>query len=219
MRRAILIPVLLIGLTGLVILWIGTMWLREQTQTRDFISDRSLLQIVIGNDVLDIPANFTRKASQREGETADRLDLVMLWPDGSGYSEERAPLFREEAGRTRRVLITLSKREMAQDMSERLNTVYRELFHGPAQDAGAGLQLQKLREGSGYDGEVLAVSSDGTWVARCETDPDNKSATCMRDVHLGRSLTVRYRFARELLDNWREIEALVTGRIAGFLNK
>ncbi|MGI9354980.1 MAG: hypothetical protein ACR2PF_07455 [Rhizobiaceae bacterium] len=219
MRRAILIPVLLIGLTGLTVLWVGTMWLRAQMQTSDFTADRGILQIVIGNDVLDIPSNFTRKASQRDGETADRLDLVLLWPDGSGYSEERAPLFRGKAGRSRRILITLSKREMAQDMSERLKSVYRELFDGPAQDTGAGLQLQQLREGSGYDGEVLAVSRDGNWVARCETDPDNKSATCMRDIHLGQSLTVRYRFARELLDNWREIEALVTGRITGFLNQ
>lgn len=217
MRRAVLIPLALLALIGFLVFWAGTAWLRMQSRTPDFTTDTTKLQIVIGNDVLDIPANYARIESQRKGETAERLDLMMLWPDGSGYGEERAALFRDEKSKSSRIFITLTKREMNTDMTGRLDTVYRELFDGLPRDVGTTLQLQKLKEGSGYAGEVLVISKDRSWVARCETGVKDAFPTCLRDVHLGQSLTIRYRFARELLDNWRGIEALVVGRIEGFL--
>jgi len=217
MRRTILIPLTLLALTGFLVFWSGTAWLRMQSKSPDLTADTTMLQIVIGNDVLEIPANYTRIESQRNGETAERLDLLMLWPDGSGYDEERAALFKDERSKSNRIFITLTKREMNSDMTGRLDTVYRELFDGPASEVGTDLQLQKLKEGSGYAGEVLVTSTDRSWVARCETGAKDAFPTCLRDVHLGQSLTVRYRFSRKLLDNWRGIEALVTGRIQSFL--
>ncbi len=217
MRRAILIPVFIIVAVGLAVLWAGTMWLRSQAEQTEFTSERDILQIVIGNDVLEIPANYTRRASQREGETADRLDLIMLWPQGNGYEEANAKLFTDTSAHNRRILVTLSKREMAQDMTERLNSVYLELFEGEAREAGAGLLFQSLRAGSGYDGEVLVVSQNRDWVARCEAGQKRTPKTCIRDIHLGQSLSVRYRFSRALLGEWRRVDDLVTARVRDFL--
>ncbi len=217
MRRAILIPVFGVLALGLVALWGATMWLRGQAQLSEFTEDRQMLHIVIGNDVLEIPAKYIARASQREGETSNRVDLTILWPNGDGFSTANASRFTDIAAFNHRIRIALSKREMAQDMTMRLDSVYRELFDGEARDAGAGLLFQKLRAGTGYDGEILAVSQNHQWVARCETGQKQTPKTCLRDIHVGQSLVVRYRFSRALLGDWEQVESLVAEKIREFL--
>ena len=79
----------------------------------------------------------------------------------------------------------------------------------------AGLTLQRLRENSGYGDEVFftGILPDGSdYAVRCmmpENESQSTSADCQRDIHIGRDLSVLYRFSSRLLPQWRAMEARV----------
>ena len=65
-----------------------------------------------------------------------------------------------------------------------------------------------------YAGEILYVGArDGeqAFAARClrENGLPAGSHSCMRDINLGRDLSVTYRFSRELLPDWRRLDAAI----------
>ena len=85
----------------------------------------------------------------------------------------------------------------------------------------SGLLLYEFRSGVGYDNEFLAVhhGEDFTWVARCQNEADGITPTCLRDINLGESLSVRYRFALTHLAQWQAIESIVRTKVSEFLLK
>ncbi len=194
-------------------------WLKSQISQTGFTTDTALRMVIIGNDVLNIPANFIRFESQRDKPTLEQADLALLWPSGEGYSTENAALFQESGENSQLIFITLSGRKMRFDMTGRLQPIYLKLFEGPATNGPAGLKFQTLKKGSGYDDERLAIYAQGgeVWAARCQNESAPTSPTCLRDVFLGKGLSVSYRFPKDQLESWRAIEALVIGTIDSYL--
>ncbi|MDD9910602.1 MAG: hypothetical protein OXR62_13050 [Ahrensia sp.] len=213
----IAIPLLvLLALTAAAI-WGATAWLEGQANKSGFTKEQALRRIVVGNDILEIPANYIRRPEQRDAVTAETLDLAMLWPAGTGYSADNADRFLEDSATSDLIFMTVARREMELDMTQRLDSVYQALFVGEPHEAGSDLLIRQIQRGSGYDDEVIVVSQDKSWVARCQIELPGKAATCLRDIHAGQTLVVRYRFANHLLSNWRDIEALVRARLTTFL--
>ena len=52
----------------------------------------ALHEIVIGNDVLSLPANMIRYPEQRRDGIAHRLDLYARWPNLSGFTRDSRPI-------------------------------------------------------------------------------------------------------------------------------
>ena len=199
----------------------GTFWLKYQIYHTDFTVDTKLKQIILSNDVLNIPANLIRFERQRNSDTLDRIDLAILWPDGSGYSQKLSTDFQNTGLTTNVIFLSLVKRKLSLDMSGRLGSVYSKLFAGEKTAGPAGLYFQPLKQGSGYDGEQLAIYKDEnlTWVARCQDSSAPTRPTCMRDIFLGESLSLQYRFPRHLLKHWLKIENLVLKKIGEMLTR
>ncbi len=173
----------------------------------EFTTGAQQLEIVIGNDVVRVPANYVRFEYQRNSATADQLDLVYLFPELVGYSENQKPLFNATGNDSKLVHISLRKRKLSLDMSNRLQPIYNQLFEGQPSKGPESLILQPLRSGSGYDGEVLAIGqvNQQNWVARCQTPQSNMRPVCIRDVFVGRELSALYSFPLHMLKNWRGI--------------
>ncbi len=194
----------------------GVFWLKSRLTTHEFTVDTSTQQFIIGNDVLEIPLNLLRFASQRKKNVLNRADLVMYWVDGTGFLEVNRRTFLTPDGTQDLIFLTLSQRTVNAEMSLRLKPIYSKLLSGPPQQGPADLTLRKFTTGSGYDGEELAISAGGDppWVARCQRDDQLASPTCMRDFFVGSGLIARYRFSRTLLPYWKEVEMLVSRKLS-----
>lgn len=216
----------LLGVSSLVLLALAALilalaWLAgKQIAQGGHSADVTTRQIVIGNDVLDLPMNVIRFPSQRRAGEATRLDLYLRWPDMAGYTEEAAEAFNSNTIDPSILFVTIEPRSMSLDMSGRLGPIYSKFLKGPVLDGVAGLKRRALDDDSGYQGEELWYESASPYpfVMRCMAhDVPGATPYCMRDVHLGRDLTVTYRFHRSLIAEWMTIERAVRSSLRHWL--
>ena len=185
--------------------------------------DTSLREIVIGNDVLDVPANMIRFDAARRDGVADRLDLYLRWPQMDGYSDDARDAFNHADGDRSILFVSFEPRMMSRDMSGRFEPIYRELIEADGRPGPGGLAVHRFSETSGYVDEVLAVGEAGgngePFVMRCLAGAAARDslAPCERDIHVGRGLNLVYRVPARLVGEWRQIEAQVREAAAGFL--
>lgn len=171
-------------------------------------------EIVIGNNVLKVPANAIRDNRQRRSGLTNRLDLYGTWPELHGYTHERAADFNHLDGSRKIIFLSFHERHMLRDMSARFDPIYRQLIVEPGIAGPQGLTLFGFNNKAGYLDELLAVGSrPGTtpFAARCLAGEaaERSLSPCERDVHVGDGLTLTYRFPKELLSEWRALDARV----------
>lgn len=169
-------------------------------------------EVVLGEDVVTVPANMIRFPEARRSGPAEALDLYLAWPQMSGYLPALEPVFNHRTGKDRVIFATFEPRSMSADMSGRLATVYRLLIEDEGESLPSGLAAHAFLPGSGYGEEALFVgrrAGEDPFVARCLTGnaAAGALAPCQRDVDVGAGLSLRYRFARTLLDDWRALDA------------
>lgn len=194
-------------------------WLR----TDGYSTSTEIHHIVIGQDVLAIPENMIRFEHQRRTGNAESVDLYLLWPSLSGYEERTATVFTNPKYSQQLVFVQFSQSVMSRDMSGRLDPIYRRLFRGEPKPGPAGLTLHALDANAGFGKETIltARAKDGsTYVVRCqlpETLQAASAADCQRDVHVGKDLTLLYRFSSALLPHWEELDSKLVGLSAKLL--
>ncbi|WP_342452001.1 hypothetical protein [Ciceribacter sichuanensis] len=175
--------------------------------------------VAIGQDQLQLEANTTRFEDQRRDGESERIDLYLLWPEMTGYSKDLRRRFDDIASTDSLIFLQLSQSTMSRDMSGRVEPIYSLLFGGSPQNGPAGLTLHKFRRGTGYDNETLLTADlpDGTrYAVRCILPADPSLATsgdCQRDIHVGKDLTVLYRFSSLMLKDWLAIDTAIRGHI------
>ncbi|MGB3387512.1 MAG: hypothetical protein WBA88_05965 [Pseudaminobacter sp.] len=179
-------------------------------------------EIIIGNNVLAIPANMIRFERARTDGIAARVDLYMRWPDMSGYSAEAQDDFNNVGGTRRILFVSIEEQAMSRDMSGRFAPIYSALIKQPGQAGPTGIMFHEFNEKSGYLNEVLAVAAragDDPFVARCLTGASamDSLAPCERDIHIGEHLSLTYRFPRELLGEWPALETGIARKVAELL--
>ncbi|MER2533998.1 MAG: hypothetical protein ABTQ31_02405 [Rhizobiaceae bacterium] len=185
--------------------------------------DRTPHLIAIGDDVLSVPANMIRQQGARHDGAAKRLDLYLLWPALDGYTAGTRDEFNHVGGRKGILFVSIEERSMSQDMSGRLRPIYDHIVRQPGTPAAAGLVAFDFKEGSGYANETLMVAAGADsaqpFAARCLSgrSATESLAPCERDVHVGKSLSLTYRFPAELLPHWRELEAAMRAKAEEFL--
>lgn len=193
---------------------VGGKWLGRTMSLAGHTDSARLHEIVIGNDVLVAPANAIRFERERRDGVAATLHLYLRWPDLTGYSAEARDEFNHVGGSRTIVFLSFEPRMMSRDMSGRLEPIYRSLIEQAGEAGPSGLTRYRFTEKSGYMNEVLVVSPHegaGRFVARCLTGPTaaESLASCERDVHVGKDLTLSYRFPEHLLEEWRLLDAKI----------
>ncbi len=175
--------------------------------------------ITIGQDTALLPANAIRFARQRASGPAERVDLYLTWPEMAGYSASNRLQFDDISVAPSLLFLQLSQSTMSRDMSGRLEPIYSHLYSGAPQPGPHGLSLHRFRQDAGYTGEVLLTAprrGNTDYVVRCilpETAGKASSSDCQRDIHIGRDLTVLYRFSSTMLADWERIDAAVQSYI------
>lgn len=197
-------------------------WAGRSIAMAGHTDDRTVHEIVIGNDVLAVPANMIRFEGSRRSGVASRLDLYLRWPQLDGYSDAARDDFNHVDGSKNILFVSFEQRVMSRDMSGRFEPIYRSLVEGPAGDGPAGLKVYRFDGKSGYIDEVLVVgdeASEAPFVARCLSGEQARLslAPCERDIHVGDGLNLVYRMPAELAGSWREVEAALREVAARFL--
>lgn len=182
----------------------------------------TLRQVVIGNNLIIAPENAIRFAEARRDGIGNRLDLYLHWPDLNGYSASVEADFNHENGSRKIIFLSFEEQTMSRDMSGRFAPIYNELIDKPGRPDASGLTLFGFSPKSGYLNEELAVAAragDDPFVARCLTREaaGESLAPCARDIHLGDSLSLTYRFPRELLQEWPALEAAIRAKALSML--
>ena len=184
---------------------------KQHLSSHEFTTDVTRQQFILGNDVLDIPLNLMRFENQRTSDVLNQVDLILTWPEAEGFTDTNSHRFLNPDKVGSLIFLTITRREMPLSMSERLEPVYSKLYQGKPRRGPSGLALRQLQDGTGYDGEELAIAptSIPPWVARCQIENRVGQAVCQRDIFAGSGLSIRYRFQRALLPDWRQIERMV----------
>lgn len=174
-----------------------------------------LHEIIIGNDVLNVTANMIRFPNQRFSGSSDRLDLYALWPLMSGYNNEHSSAFNAGEDSERIIFLSLERRSMSRDMAGRVARIYNQFFDGAAQPTAFGLMRQPLAESSGFVDEdlYLEIGSPYPFATRCvrENSAIGKPY-CLRDIFMGRNLSLTYRFHKSLLPEWASMDQMIRKR-------
>lgn len=205
-----------------VLISVGGKMLGREIVMAGHSDDATIREVVIGNNVIAVPANAIRFDGSRRDGVADRLELYLHWPDMRGYSAEHRDDFNHAGGSRRILFLTFEERRMSRDMSGRFGPIYSSLIKTPGREGPGGLTLFDFDPKSGYFDEVLTVAArDGAdpFVARCLAGNTAASslAPCERDIQLGDGLSLTYRFPLELLGDWRAVDAAVLREAVGFL--
>lgn len=220
MRKALYVFAALVLLS--VAINVGGKWLGRTIALAGHTDDRTVHEIVIGNNVLAVPANAIRFDKARHDGVASRLDVYLRWPDMEGYTATARDDFNNASASRRILFVSFEQRMMSRDMSGRFAPIYSSLIKLPGTPGPGGLMLYDFTEKSGYMNEVLAVATrpgEDPFVARCLSgqSAEESLAPCERDIHLGDDLSLSYRFPRELLGDWQELEAGIDAKAAQYL--
>jgi hypothetical protein len=197
-------------------------WLGPSITLGGYSDDPTPREIVIGNNVLSVPANAIRFSEARHDGVAARLDLYLRWPDLTGYSNAAREDFNDTNGRKDILFLSFEPQRMSQDMSGRFQPIYRSLIVEPGKPGEGGITLYDFKPDTGYVNEVLAVGpgSEGEpFVARCLAGAASRGslAPCQRDVLVGKGLSLNYRFPRKLLAEWQSLDKSVFAKAGSFI--
>ncbi|TPL51127.1 hypothetical protein [Mesorhizobium sp. B2-4-6] len=200
---------------------VGGKWLGRSIAMAGYTDDMTVRRIVMGNNLISVPANFIRFDQARRDGIASRLDLYLRYPEMDGYSTASRDDFNHAT--TRKIIfLSFEPRMMSRDMSGRFAPIYSALIEKPGTPGPGGTTVYAFTEKSGYLNEVLAVagrSGKDPFVARCLSGPsaEESLAPCERDIQVGDDLSLTYRFPRELLANWPALDAAIAAKVASML--
>ncbi len=196
-------------------------WFGRSIAMAGHTDDTTVFEVVLGNDVLAVPANAIRFGTARRDGVAERLDLYLHWPDMTGYSAATAADFNRPGDEGRILFLRFEPSTMSRDMSGRYEPIYSRLVDPAGTPGPAGVTFHRFKDKAGYLDEVLAVAqtSGAPFVARCLTGPAAQTsfAPCERDLHVGDLLSLTYRFPLGLLSDWQALDAAVRDKAAEFI--
>jgi len=201
---------------------VGGKWLGRSIALAGHTDDATLHEVVIGNNVILAPSNMIRFDRQRRDGVASRLEIYLRWPELDGYSNAARDDFNHAKDSRNIVFLSFEERMMSRDMSGRLEPIYVPMLVRPGKAGPGGTTLYAFEEKSGYLNEVLAVApttGGEPFVARCLSGESaaESLAPCERDIHLGDNLSLSYRFPRDLLGDWKNLDAAIRAKAASML--
>jgi len=201
---------------------LGGRWFGHSIAMAGYTDDATIHEIVIGKDVLSVPANAIRFDRARHNGAAARLDLYLRYPQMDGYSEAARDDFNGEKKERNILFLSFEERMMSRDMSGRFAPIYSALIEQPGTPGAGGITRYAFKEKSGYLNEMLAVAyrpGKDPFVARCLTGRSaaDSLAPCERDVHVGDELSLTYRFPEELLGDWQALDEAISAETARIL--
>ncbi len=198
-------------------------WVGERIASGGHSLETDVRSFFIEDQALQFPANVVRFENQRQGGTLPWIDLYLLFPQMTGYSDTDQRHFNDPVASDKLIFLTIRAADMPLDMSGRLEPIYRRLTHSLGTPVSSGLTQYAFLDGTRYVDEVLFVGEPKAghpFVARCLEQAALPAGArgCMRDVAFGEALSVEYRFSQNLLPQWKTLDAAVLDYVTSALS-
>ena len=190
---------------------VGGQWIGRSIALAGHTEDATPREIVIGNNVLVVPANTIRFEDDRRDGIASSLRLYLRWPDLHGYDAQTRDDFNHVNGSRNIIFVSFEQQIMSRDMSGRFDPIYAKLIEPTGTPGPGGVVLHDFKPQSGYLDESLAVGPANVgrrFVARCLKGmvATESLADCERDLVVGDRLVLVYRFPSHLLGEWQRLD-------------
>lgn len=168
-----------------------------------------------------IPEHYTRYPSQRGGGRRTNIDMHALLPDLLPYDASLQESFIDNSARSDVIYFTLAETATPLSSARRLRDIYSKYLAAPRPEQDrAGLQRFTFRNDSGYANQDLLVGKDDEErmvLLLCDRPGALvDSPNCTRSLLLGSRLDLTYRYKRNRLDDWREIDSAVMKLVGEF---
>jgi hypothetical protein len=189
--------------------------------------------VSVADETFTIPQNYTQFVKTRRGGVQDTVDLYAILPDLEGFTIAHQDSFEGNAENSPIIHISLQdlhapdrrfgEEKLTHRMTERekFERIYLPLAVDPkGESARYGFTRYRLSASWGGQDEDLFVheaSDGGVVLYRClEAVPSMPSPWCRRDLMLTDRLTLNYRFKRQRLSDWRDIDEKVMKLVESF---
>ena len=215
--------ILIAGLVTITLLFVISRFFEYSGPTllhNAYSSETSTKKINVSGIDLFVPENVIRTPEQRRAVSLNQLDLIFLWPSLEGYSRQAQVAFSDASEKSNLIFLSISRPEKLLLSSERLYSVYSQFFTGNPIKGPATLIGFAMDEKSGFGGETIYFKPESTepFVARCIRPEGNEPPFCMREIALGATIQITYRFRPHLLSQWKGLDQQLLARLSGFLN-
>lgn len=184
--------------------------------------DTALVALHVGETGFHIPANYLPFASTRKNARFDAVSLVALLPGLEGYALNHAQDFANAGPDSNVINMKLRSDKNARSEEEQMQRIYLPQVVSPdGTPAMYGLTHYAFKPDAGYPDEELFVgmTNAGIMVLRCSNPGTGLPApSCLRDLSLGNGIALSYRFKRNHLEDWREIDADMRALAGSFMD-
>ncbi|POF31639.1 hypothetical protein [Roseibium marinum] len=179
------------------------------------------VSLTVGAARFRVPSDYLVSAHRQLPEKNNRFDilrLAMSWPGLAGHGG--AP--RANAGPSRlsgTIQVELEHNPGRESLRARMDPFYRRLARGGELAGPDGLKILNLSSRGASRTELIVYdpSVQNGFIARCLKQPSNEDDTiCNRAILLSSGLELRYRFARDLLPDWRQLDNAILRKIDSF---
>jgi len=182
-----------------------------------------IFAVTIGRRELIVDGRILRRVRRLDDGRVHQIDLSVPWPSTAERLLSHGDPVPEPQAVEDAVFVSIQERRVANPSGERLENVYpRYLMPQEEGEAPviAGLTQHRFEDGSAYSQQDLFAGEtpSGEPVAiRCQRKLDDLiQPMCRRTILLGDKLAAVYRFHRDHLEEWRDVETLVQNLLAEF---
>lgn len=168
-----------------------------------------------------IPEHYTRYPNQRGDGRRTNIDMHALLPDMTPYDTDLQERFIDNSADSDVIYFALTETATPLGAARRLKEIYSKYLASPEPEQDTdGLQRFMFRDDSGYANQDLLVGTDDNdrmVLLVCDRrSPLVDSPNCTRSLLLGPRLDLTYRYKRNRLDDWREIDRAVMKLVGEF---
>lgn len=167
---------------------------------------RKLLHVVLEDAELLVPSNLIARVKKRTMGRVQQVDLEMPWPFDPN-AEIAAP--EEITDHSNQLILTFMPTPLEPSVAERFAGIYKPYLSGAPARMTSGLQRYSFATSSPYaDIEYYVGKSGNTAIyIKCELRASSLGPKlCSHTMKASALTSLRYRFARHHLSQWREID-------------
>jgi len=209
-----LIPLAVFGLTSILSGLILVVYLAPppralfNEQVR-FTPQTDIVKLKVHGHHFNIPANYLKYGSDREGGERKQIKLIAVLPDMAGYATWEDSAFRSNAPDAPAVELLIHDDPLKLTEVAWLNRIYMPYIADRRGVKGSfGLTRFDFRKDSGYRDEELFVgeSNHRLIVLQClRASAQVPSPSCHTDLPIAHGVALSLRFKRAHLSQWQEI--------------
>ena len=185
-----------------------------------FTERTDIVALKVHGHRFQVPANYLKYRSDREGGERKQIKLVAVLPNMAGYAASEDSAFRSNAPDAPAVELLIHDDPLKLSESDWLNRIYMPYVANPSGVVGSfGLTRFDFRSSSGYrDEELFVGESDHRLIVLQCLRPTVRvpSPSCHADMPIASGVALGLRFKRAHLAQWRQIAASADRLIKSF---